>query len=220
MKTIAVNRNAIASAAIFMLGIIAITWVIARSTAQSDVAKIRKEITAREERSAAKLAVSTRLANTAMVTTRRATERAQELELKNKQLQQEIEQKAQETPVAQAREPRTRAERRYARKATATSPQQTFELGAGEQRSIIPGVLQVSVDKLDPKSAELDYGGHARHLNVGESVTVSYLGRPCVLALTAIKDENGTPTGSFAFSVAPEERFAIEPDVPAEGPTP
>ncbi|MBA3544423.1 MAG: hypothetical protein H0T83_08300 [Chthoniobacterales bacterium] len=221
MKTIAVNRNAIASAAIVMLATVAITWVIARSTAQSDVATVRKEIAACEQRAAAKLALGTRVANTAVVTSRRANERAQELEIKNKQLQQEIEGKAQETPVAKARVPRSRAERRYARKATATSPQQTFELSSGEQKSIIPGVLSVSVDKLDPTSAEVDYGGHPRHLNVGDTITVSYLGRPCVLALTEIKgDNNGAPTGSFAFSVAAEERFAVEPDIPAEGPTP
>ena len=106
MKTIAVNRSAVASAAIVMLTTIAITWVITRSTAQSDVAKVRQEIAACEQRAAAKLAVRTLVANnTALVTSRRANERAQELEIKNKQLQQEIEGKAQETPVAKARAP-------------------------------------------------------------------------------------------------------------------
>ncbi len=220
MKTVAVNRNVIAGAAIVTLATIAVTWVIARSTAQSDVATVRKEIAACEQRAAAKLAVDTRAADTTLETSRRANERTQELEIRNKQLQQEVERKAQETPVAKARVPGSPAEQRYARKAGATK-QQTFELTSGEQKSIIPGVLSVSVDKLDPTSAEVDYGGHPRHLNVGESITVSYLRRPCVLALTEIRgDNNGAPTGSFAFSVAAKEHFAVEPEIPAEGPTP
>ena len=82
-------------------------------------------------------------------------------------------------------------------------------------------MLSVAVDKLLPTAAEVDYGGHPRHLNVGENITVSYLGLPCVLTLAEIKSgPNGAPTGSFAFSVAAKGDLAAEPATPAEGPTP
>ena len=208
--------GAFAITAVFLLAI-AITWSVARSTAQSEVVTVRRQMAACEERAAARHADDLRVVATATETSRHASERVQELETKNMQLQQEIDRKA-EVTVAPARLPGSPAEKRTGGKAATTTPQQTFALGAGEQKSLIPGVLSVSVASLLPTSAEVDYGGHPRHLKVGENITVSYLGLPCVLTLAEIKSgNNGAPTGSFAFSVASKGDFAAEP---ADGPTP
>ena len=193
--------KAIAITAVVVLAM-AITWVVARSTARVDLATVRREIAACEQRAAAKRADDLRVVDTAIEKSRHANERVQELETKNMQLQQEIERKAEGT-VAQAPVPASPAEKRNARNAAQNSPQQTFELSPGEQKSIIPGVLTVAVTQLLPTAAEVDYGGYPRHLNVGEKVTVNYLGLPCVLTLAEIKSgNNGAPTGSFAFSFA------------------
>lgn len=213
--------GAIAITAVVVLAM-AVTWVIARSTARSEVATVRSEIAACEQRAAARHADDLRVVDTAKETSRRAHERTQELEIKNQQLEQEIERKATET-VAQAQVPGRPAEKekRNPRKASATTPQQTFDLSPGEQKSIIPGVLSVAVAQVLPTSAEVEYGGHPRHLNVGENVTVNYLGLPCVLTLAEIKNgNNGAPIGSFAFSFASKGDSAVGPASPGDGATP
>ena len=95
--------GAIAITAIVVVAI-AITWVVARSTARSEVATVRSEIAACEQRAAARHADDLRVVDTATEKSRHANERAQELEVKNMQLQQELDRKAAAT-VATARVP-------------------------------------------------------------------------------------------------------------------
>lgn len=216
MKSIPVNGSTIGIAAAVLVAAIASTWAIARSTTHSDVAAWRGKITACEQRAAIRLAESALAREAAVAATKRETARVQELETTNEQLRQANKEKEQEIAVAEANRPRGSA-RRHGLKAAA-APQQTFELSSGEQRAIIPGVLDVAVDKLDPASAEVRYGGHPRHLKVGESVAINYLGRPCVLALTEIKGGGDGQKGAFTFSVTTPERLAAEAAIPAEGP--
>ncbi len=75
------------------------------------------------------------------------------------------------------------------------------------------------VETLDPPWAEVWYGGYPRHLKVGQSVAISYLGLRCLLGLTEIKAGDDTPKGSFSFSVMKPRRWGGEPAAPAEGPS-
>lgn len=217
MKSIPVNGITIGIAAAVLVAAIGSTWAIARSTMHSDVAAWRGKITACEQRAATRLAESALAREAAVAATKQETARVQELETTNEQLRQASKEKEQEIAVAEANRPRGGA-RRHGLKA-APAPQQTFELSSGEQRAIIPGVLDVAVDKLDPASAEVRYGGYPRHLKIGESVAINYLGRPCVLALTEIKGSGDGQKGAFTFSVTTPERLAAEAAIPAEGPS-
>ncbi|MEO5755015.1 MAG: hypothetical protein ABIR38_09940 [Chthoniobacterales bacterium] len=220
MKSIPLNGRTIGIGAAILVVLVGITWAIARSTSRAEIAAVRAEIASREHRAAASLAESALLREAAWATAQREAARGQDLEKRNQQLQQANEDKEKELAAAEtnrARSGRGGGGRRRWQKASAT-PQRTLQLGSGEEQAIIPGVLDLRVEKLDSGSAEIQYGGHPHHLNIGENVTVSYLGRPCVLGLTEIKAGGETPKGTFSFAVMPPGQWASEAAVPAEGP--
>jgi hypothetical protein len=192
------------------------TWAIARSTTHSDVRFLRKQIAACEKRAATRLTESIRATNAALVA-KKEVNRLRELKSKNEQLQQ-AKKKEQELASAEAGESRGGNVLPPGQKSS-TSPMQSFELSAGEQRDIIPGVLNLRVETLDPASAEVWYGSYPRHLKVGQSVAISYLGRPCMLGLTEIKGAGDTYKAFFSFSVVNPTRWNDEPAAPASGPS-
>ena len=218
MKSIAGNGSTVGIAAAVLVAAVGMTWAIARATMHSDVGSLREQIAACEERAAAKLSGSARATNAVLAATKREITRLQELKSKNEQLRQANEKKEQELASAEADESRGGALGPW-HKSSAATPVQTFELSPGEQRDIIPGVLDLMVETIDPASAEVWYGGYPRHLKVGQSVAISYLGRPCVLGLTEIKGGGDTQKGSFSFSVMKPNRWGAEPAAPATGPS-
>lgn len=218
MKSIAVNGNTVGLAATILVAAVWMTWAIARAITRSDVGSLRAQIVACEDRAAAKLAESARLTNAAVATARKQEiARVQELESKNEQLRQAKEKKEQELAAAETDESRGGAIN--SRHQSSILVMQNFELGPGEQRDVIPGVLDIMVETLDPASAEVWYGGYRHHLNIGQSVAIGYLGRPCVLRLMKIAGNGDTQKGSFSFSVTRPNRWGAEPQVPAAGPS-
>jgi len=217
MKSIALNGSTVGIAGAVLIAAVGMTWAIARATTHSDAGSLRQQIAACEERAAARLAESARATNAALAAKKQEITRVQELESKNEQLRQANEKKEQELASAKADESRGGA-LPPGHKPSA-SPVQTFELSPGEQRDIIPGVLDLMVETLDPASAEVWYGGHPRHLKVGQSVAISYLGRRCMLGLTEIKGGGDTQKGSFSFMVGKPKRWGDEPAAPATGPS-
>jgi hypothetical protein len=217
MKSIAVNGSTVGIAGAVLVAAVGMTWAIARATTHSDVGSLQEQIAACEERAAAKLVESAGATNAALAAKKREITRMQELKSKNEQLRQVNEKKEQELAAAKADESRGSALRPWHKPSAPLV--QTFELTPGEQRAIIPGVLDLMVETLDPASAEVWYGGYPRHLKVGQSVVISYLGLPCVLGLTEIKGGGDTHKGSFSFSVMKPTRWGAEPAAPAEGPS-
>jgi hypothetical protein len=217
MKSIAVNGSTVGIAGAGLIAAVGMTWAIAHATTHSDVGSLREQVAACEERAAAKLAESARATNAALVATEREITRVPELKSKNEQLRQANEKKEQELASAEADESRGGVFRAWHQ--PSAPPVQTFELSPGEQRDIIPGMLDLMVETLDPASAEVWYGGYPRHLKVGQSVAISYLGRQCVLGLKEIKGGGDTQKGSFSFSVMKPNRWGAEPAAPATGPS-
>jgi hypothetical protein len=217
MKSIAGNGSTVGIAAAVLVAAVGMTWVIARATMHSDVGSLREQIAACEERAAAKLAESARATNAALAAKKREIARLQELKSKNEQLRQANAKKEPELASAEADESQGGALHPWHK--PSDSPVQTFELSPGEQRDIIPGVLDLMVETIDPPSAEVWYGGYPRHLKVGQSVAISYLGRPCVLGLTEIKGGGDRQKGSFSFSVMKPSRWGAAPAAPAAGPS-
>ncbi len=215
MKSIAVNGSTVGIAAAVLVAAVGMTWAIARAMTHSDVGSLREQIAACEDRAAAKLAESARAINAALAEKKRETTRVQELKSKNEQLRQANEKK-QELASAETDESQGGALRPWHK--PSAPPVQTFELSPGEQLDIIPGVLDLMVETLDPASAEVCYGGYPRHLKVGQSVAISFLGRRCMLGLTKIKGGGDTQKGSFSFSVVKPTRGGDEPEAPATGP--
>lgn len=217
MKSIAVNGGTVGIAGAVLVAAVAMSWAIARGTTRSDVGSLRERIAACDERAAAKLAESARATNAALTAKKREITIVQELKSKNEQLRHANEKKEQELASAEADESRGGA-LRPGRQPSAPVVQ-TFELSPGEQRDIIPGVLDLMVETLDLASAEVCYGGYPRHLKVGQSVAISYLGCRCMLGLTKIKGGGDTQKGSFSFSVVKPKRWGDEPAAPAAGPS-
>jgi hypothetical protein len=214
MKSIAVNGRTVGIAGAVLLAAVGMTWAIARATTHSHIGSLRDQIAACEKRAAAKLAEFARAANAASAAT---IARVQELEGKNEQLRQANEKQKRDLPSAKAAGSPGDA-LRFSHQPPAP-PLQTFELSPGDQRDLIPGNLDLMVETLDQTSAEVWFGGYRRHLNVGQSVVISYLGRPCVLGLMKIQGARETQKGFFSFSVMKSTRWVGEPAAPAEGPS-
>jgi hypothetical protein len=218
MKSIAVKGSTVGIAGAVLVAAVGISWTIARATTRSNVRSLQEQITVCGERAAATLAESARATNAALAAKTREITRVQELKSENEQLRQANEKQERELASAEADESRGGGALHPWPEPSAP-PVQTFELSPGEQRDIIPGVLDLMVETLDPAAAQVWYGGYPRHLKVGQSVAISYLGRRCLLGLTEIKGGGDTQKGSFSFTVVKPQRWGDEAAAPGTGPS-
>ncbi|CAN5369757.1 hypothetical protein BH20VER3_BH20VER3_11910 [soil metagenome] len=207
MKTITVNGVSVGIAVAVLLAVIGVTWAAARSKANADTSSLRKQIAVLEKRistQAAEHAKSMREVNATMAERERELVRVEQLKNENEKLREASENKDRE--IAALKEDESRGGGRGAHK-TAAAPVQKFEVGLGEERDLIPGVLSVKVDALQGNSADVLYGGHMRHVKVGEKVGIGYLGRRCLLGLAKIQGSGDEKKASFSFSVMEPNRW-------------
>ncbi len=209
MKSMTVTRSTVGIAGIILVAAVGMTWSLARGK-HSEVESLRAQIATCNDRASAKIAESARDTNAALAEKKREIILVQKLKTENEQLRRASEKKEQELASAEPGQSgggavRPRPEARP-RQEAAAPPVQTIELSPGEQRDMIPGVLNVMVETVDSASAQVWYGGHLRHLKVGESAAIDYLGRSCVLGLTEIKGGGDTQKGSFSFLVMEPQR--------------
>jgi hypothetical protein len=217
MKAIAVNGRTVGLAGAIFVAAVGMTWAIARVTTHSHISSLREQIAACEQRASARLAEFARATNAASAATKREIARVQELKDKNEQLRQANEKQKRELASAAAGGSPSDA-LRFSHQPPAP-PLQTLELSPGDKRDLIPGKLDLLVEALGPASAEVWFGGYRRHLNVGQSVSISYLGRPCILGLMKIQGGRETQKAFFSFSVMKSTRWVGELAAPAEGPS-
>jgi hypothetical protein len=122
------------------------TWTIAHRAAHSNIESLQEQIVACEKRAATGLAQTVRAANAALAAKKQEINRLQESKGKSKQLQRAKEKKEQELASGEANESPGR--RASPRPKVGRSPGANLRLSAGEQRDIIPGVLDLMVDSI------------------------------------------------------------------------
>ena len=208
MKSTAVTVSTVGIVGIVLVAAVGMTWAFGRAATRTELESLRTRIAMCEHRATARVEESARATKTALAQKNRETALVQELRTENEQLKRASEKRERELNSAATSGPRAGAA--HPRQEPAPPPVQTIELSRGEQRDMIPGVLNLTVASLDPASAEIWYGGHQRHLKVGESTTISYLGRRCVLGLAGIKGGGDTQKASFTFAVMEPERWSAD----------
>ncbi|MGI8891461.1 MAG: hypothetical protein ACR2G0_11845 [Chthoniobacterales bacterium] len=208
MKTITVDAKSVGIAAAVLIAAVGFTWALAQNARKSDIRGLRKQVLACEERSSASMADSARsmrLVHTSMAEKEQEISGLQAIKAENEKLRKDNEEKDQQ--LAEAKDGADSRGGLHASHKTSSTPIQTFALGPGEERDLIPRVLKVKIDTFDQQTVAVTYGGHDRHLKVGEQAMISYLGRRCVLGLTKVEGSGDSQKASFSFSVMEPNRW-------------
>ncbi len=206
MKTITINVVSVGIAAVILLAVAGITWAVAHGQASGEVASLQKQVSSCESQAsaqAAQHAQSLQAVNATLAEKERQVVQLEELKSDNEKLRDELEQKDQ---VASGPASESNGGKHAGHK-TEEPPVQTFEVGLGEERELIPGVLRMKVDQFDGNAADVTYGGHSRHVKAGANVGIGYLGRRCLLGLEKVKGSGDDKKAEFSFTVGEPNRW-------------